>query len=285
MQAPGAATGATRVDAHHHVWRVARGDYGWLTPDLPIHRDYGLDDLRPLLGGITATVLVQAAPTEAETGFMLETARASSGLVRAVVGWADLEAPAADERIAALAGDPLLKGLRPMLQDIAETGWVMGEAVGRGLDAMARAGLRLDLLVQPRHLPLLPRLAERHPGLPLVIDHGAKPRIAEGAWEPWASDIARAARETPALCKLSGLVTEASGGWRVDDLRRYVDHLLEQFGPERLLWGSDWPVVCLAGGYERWLEATEVLLRGLSGAERDAVLGGTAARFYSFEKV
>ena len=273
-----------RVDAHHHVWRVARGDYGWLTPDLPICRDYGLDDLRPLLGEIAATVLVQAAPTEAETGFMLQTARASSGLVRAVVGWVDLEAPSAAERIGVLAGDPLLKGLRPMLQDIPDTGWIMGERVGQGLDAMARAGLRLDLLIQPRHLPLLPRLAERHPDLPLVIDHAAKPRIAEGAWEPWASDIARAARETSVPCKLSGLVTEAGADWRVDDLRRYVDHLLEHFGPSRLLWGSDWPVVCLAGGYRRWREATETLLKELSGAERGMVLGGTAARFYGFEE-
>ena len=276
------AAEATRVDAHHHVWQVARGDYGWLTPDLPIYRDYGLDDLRPLLGEITATVLVQAAPTEAETGFMLQTARASSGLVRAVVGWVDLEAPSAAERIGVLAGDPLLKGLRPMLQDIPDTGWIMGEQVGRGLDAMARAGLRLDLLIQPRHLPLLPRLAERHPGLPLVIDHGAKPCIADGAWEPWASDIAQVARETPALCKLSGMVTEASADWRVDDLRRYADHLLEQFGPGRLLWGSDWPVVCLAGGYQRWRQATEALLEGISGAERTMVLGGTAARFYGW---
>ena len=272
-----------RVDAHHHVWQVARGDYGWRTPDRPIYRESGLADLRPLHGEITATVLVQAAPTEAETAFMLQTARASPGLVRAVVGWVDLEAPSAAERIGVFAGDPLLKGLRPMLQDIPDTGWIMGGQAGRGLDAMARAGLRLDLLIQPRHLPFLPRLAERHPGLPLVIDHAAKPRIADSAWEPWASDIARAARETSAVCKLSGLVTEAGAGWGVDDLRRYVDHLLEHFGPSRLLWGSDWPVVCIAGGYQRWREATEALLGGLSGAEQDMVLGGTAARFYGLD--
>ncbi len=280
-----AAEAPLRVDAHHHVWRLARGDYGWMTPDLPIYRDYGLDDLRPLLGDVTATVLVQAAPTEAETRFLLDTARASAGLVRAVVGWADLASPTAPERVAALAGElPLLKGLRPMLQDIPDTDWVLRDEVRPGLDAMERAGLRLDLLVQPRHLPLVPRLAERHPALPLVVDHGAKPRIADGAWEPWASDIARVARETAALCKLSGLVTEAAPDWTVDDLRRYVDHLLEQFGPARIMWGSDWPVVCLAGGYVRWREATETLLAGLPSAERDAILGGTAARFYGFEE-
>ncbi len=273
-----------RVDAHHHIWRLARGDYAWLTPDLPIHRDYGLEDLRPLLGDVTATVLVQAAPTEAETWFLLDTARASVGLVRAVVGWADLASSTAPERVTALAAETPLKGLRPMLQDIADTGWILRDEVRPGLDAMERAGLRLDLLVQPRHLPLLPQLAERYPGLPMVVDHAAKPGIADGAWEPWAGDIARVARETPALCKLSGLVTEAAPGWTADDLRRYVDHLLEHFGPSRLLWGSDWPVVCLAGGFTRWRQATEELLAGLPAAERDAVLGGTAARFYGFQE-
>jgi L-fuconolactonase len=269
------------IDAHHHVWRPDRGDYGWLTPDLPIYRDYELGDLRPLLGGITATVLIQAAPTEAETAFLLDTAHGSAGLVRGVVGWTDLAAPDAPDRIAALAAGPLLRGLRPMLQDIADTGWILREDVQPGLQAMADAGLCFDALVQPRHLPLLPALSARHPGLKLVIDHGAKPAIAAGTWQPWADDIARVARETPALCKLSGLVTEASAGWQTAELRPYVDHLVACFGPDRLMWGSDWPVVNLAGGFIRWQEATLSLLRPLASAERDKVLGGTAAAFYN----
>jgi L-fuconolactonase len=269
-----------QVDAHHHVWRVSRGDYGWLTPDLPIHRDYMLDDLRPLLGEITATVLVQAAPTEAETGFLLATAEDALGLVRAVVGWTDLVHRDAPARIATLARERLLKGLRPMLQDIADTGWMLREAVQPAIEAMIAAGLRFDALVQPRHLPILPLLHARHPALRLVIDHGAKPPISGGGWQPWADDIARVARETPALCKLSGLVTEAARDWRVDDLRRHVDHLLDCFGPDRLMWGSDWPVVDLAGGYARWRDASGQLLGGLSVDERAAVLGGTASSFY-----
>src|SRR5262245_2824306 len=138
----------TRVDAHHHVWRVTRGDYGWLTPDLPIYRDYTLDDLRPQLGDITATVLVQAAPTEAETAFLLQVARASDGLVRGVIGWADFTAADAPARIAALRDDPLLKGLRPMLQDIADTAWILRPNVQPALRAVAEAGLRFDALVQ-----------------------------------------------------------------------------------------------------------------------------------------
>jgi predicted TIM-barrel fold metal-dependent hydrolase len=186
------------VDAHHHVWRLARGDYAWLTADLPIHRDYTLDDLRPLLGDIPATVLIQAAPTSAETALMLDVARNSSGLVRGVVGWEDL----------------------------------------------------------------------------------AQPAIATGAWQPWADDMNRVAQETGAFCNLSGLITEAASDWLVDDLRRYVDYLLTCFGPDHLMWGSDWPVVNLAGGYPRWREASMELLAGLSPDERAAILGGTAAAFY-----
>jgi L-fuconolactonase len=133
-----------RVDAHHHVWRIARGDYGWLTPDLPIHRDHTLDDLRPLLGDITATVLVQAASTEAETAFMLEVARGSAGLVRGVVGWTDFAHRDAPAHIAALAGEPLLKGLRPMLQDIADTDWILRADIEPAISALIAAGLRFD---------------------------------------------------------------------------------------------------------------------------------------------
>jgi L-fuconolactonase len=167
-----------------------------------------------------------------------------------------------------------------MLQDIAETGRILSKPVQPALAAMRQAGLRFDALVQPRHLPALLTVAERHPGLPIVIDHGAKPDIARGVWHPWADDIARVARETPAFCKLSGLVTEAGARWSVDMLRRYVDHLLECFGTSRTMWGSDWPVVDLAGGYGRWREAALSLLSGLAPADRDAVLGTTAAAFY-----
>jgi len=266
-----------RVDAHHHVWTIARGDYGWMSPDLSIARDYGLDDLRPMLGGITATVLVQAADTEAETAFMLDVARASAGLVRGVVGWTDLAAPGAPARIAELARIPLLKGLRPMLQDIEDTDWILRPAVQPALAAMALHGLRFDALLKPRHLPLIGELAQRHPGLPVVIDHAAKPDIANGGFQPWARHIARLARETPWCCKVSGLVTEARADWQVDDLRPYVDHLLATFGPDRLMWGSDWPVVTLASNYRRWHDAAATLL---PPATHGAIFGGTAARFY-----
>ncbi|MGA3399238.1 MAG: amidohydrolase family protein [Acetobacteraceae bacterium] len=278
-----------RVDAHHHVWRLERGDYHWLTPNLPIHRDYGLQDLRPLLRdgcpgaldpGVTATVLVQAAPTEAETRFLLQVARDSDGLVRGVVGWADLAAADAPARIASLASDALLKGLRPMLHDIPDKEWILRPDAQPALAEIAARGLVFDALIRPPHLPVVLELARCHPTLRIVIDHGAKPAIAAGGMQPWAVDIARVARETQAVCKLSGLVTEAAPDWRVADLQPYVEHLLETFGPQRLMWGSDWPVVDLAGGYLRWRDATLRLLRHLPDAARDAVLGGTAATVY-----
>ena len=266
-----------RVDAHHHVWTIARGDYRWLSPELSIARDYGLDDLRPLLGDIAATVLVQAADSEAETAFMLDVARRSAGLVRGVVGWTDFLAPDAPTRVAELAKEPLLKGLRPMLQDIEDTEWILRHDVQPALAAMARHGLRFDALIKPRHLPRIGELARRHSDLAVVIDHAAKPDIANGHFRPWAGPMARLARETPWCCKLSGLVTEAKPDWQVDDLRPYVDHLLATFGPDRLMWGSDWPVVTLASNYRRWHEAAAALM---PAEAHDAVFGGTATRFY-----
>jgi L-fuconolactonase len=274
-----------RVDAHHHVWQIARGDYGWLTP-VPalaaIHRDFGIEDLKPLLAshGIDATVLVQAAPTVAETRYLLDIAGASGGLVRGVVGWADLAAPDAIASLDALSVDPLLKGIRPMLQDIADSAWIARPAVQPALAALPGRGLRLDALVTPRELTPLLEMLNRHPDLAVVIDHCAKPAIAAGAWQPWAGDLAAIARDTGAYCKLSGLVTEAGAGWGVDTLQHYVDHVLRAFGSERVIWGSDWPVVTLASGYSRWVEATDALLAGLSSAERTGILGGNACRFY-----
>jgi L-fucono-1,5-lactonase len=164
-----------------------------------------------------------------------------------------------------------------MLQDIEDTGWILRPAVQPALAAMARHGLRFDALLKPRHLPVIGALAEHHPGLPVVIDHAAKPDIANGAFQPWARHMARLAHETPWCCKVSGLVTEARADWQVEDLRPYVDHLLSTFGPDRLMWGSDWPVVTLASNYRRWHEAAAALLPTATHA---AIFGGTAARFY-----
>ncbi|MGX9428880.1 MULTISPECIES: amidohydrolase family protein [Bradyrhizobium] len=271
-----------RIDAHHHLWTLARGDYGWLTPALaPIHRDFSLSDLEPHLAAakIEGTILVQAAPTEAETIFLLDIA-AEAQVVRGVVGWMDFDAADGEARIDALAAREHLVGLRPMVQDIPDDDWLLRPALASLLAAMARNSLVFDALVLPRHLPRLLRLVDDHPNMQFVLDHCAKPRLATGEIADWQGDIALLAQRPNIVCKISGLVTEAAPDWQIADLRKAVDHVVACFEPHRLLWGSDWPVVNLAGGYEKWFAAAETLLAGLSPDEKAATFGGNAARIY-----
>jgi L-fuconolactonase len=275
-----------RIDAHQHFWRPSRGDYGWLTAEAhpAIARKFLPQDLAPLLAdaGIERTILVQAAPTVAETEYLLGLA-AETPFVSGVVGWADFEAPDAPAQIEKLAANRTLVGLRPMLQDLEDDAWILRPAIQPALDAVQAAGLRFDALVKLKHLPRLARLLVARPDLPVVIDHGAKPDIAGGGLAAWASAIRAIAKDTGAVCKLSGLVTEAAPGWREENLRPYVEALLEAFGPARLMWGSDWPVVNEAGGYAVWRGAAEALTESCSPDERDMIFGGTAQRFYGIQ--
>jgi L-fuconolactonase len=271
-----------RIDGHAHLWALARGDYGWLTPELaPIYRDFGPRDLGAELdaAGIERVVLVQAAPTEAETRYLLDIAE-TWDRAAGVVGWVDMAAKDAPGRIAALAANKLLKGIRPMIHDIPDPDWMLRPALTPAFRALVETGLAFDCLVRPEHLPPLRRLLDRHPDLRAVIDHGAKPAIAEGFSADWAGAMRGLARETSVFCKLSGLVTEAGGGWTGEGLRPCVDHLIEVFTPDRLMWGSDWPVVMLVAPYQGWWSATQHCLAGQSPDARDQILGGTAQRFY-----
>jgi L-fuconolactonase len=271
-----------RIDAHHHVWTLARGDYHWLTPDLEsIYRDFDLSDLAPHLSaaGIEGTILVQAAPTEAETSFLLEVAE-NAEVVRGVVGWTDFDAAEGVARVAALAARTILVGLRPMVQDIADDDWLLGPQLSPLLTAMARHNLVFDALVLPRHLPRLLRVVDHHPNLQFVLDHFGKPPLATGDIAGWKRDIALLGERPNIVCKLSGLATEAATNWRVTDLRQAVDHVGACFGPQRMLWGSDWPVVNLAGGYAKWFAAAEALLTDLSADEKAGVFGDNAGRIY-----
>ncbi|WP_198670443.1 amidohydrolase [Oceanicella sp. SM1341] len=272
------------IDAHQHFWQIGRGDYGWMDDSVAaIRRDIlpgDLERIAPALG-ITGTVVVQAAPTVAETEFLLSLARGSS-LIRGVVGWADLAGPEPGAEIARLSANPMLKGLRPMLQDIPETGWVLRAEVLRGLALAAEAGLSLDALVQPRHLGVIDTLARRLPGLPIVIDHCAKPVFGPGRPPDadWAAGMARLAAHPQVMCKLSGLANECGPGWGAEALAPVAAHVLDIFGPERVMWGSDWPVLELAGAYPDWLACAQELTAGLTAGARAEVFGGTATRFY-----
>ena len=272
-----------RIDAHQHFWQLAARNGAWPPPALaPIHRDFHPGDLSPLLreNGIAATVLVQSLPTEADTRYLLELANRHD-FVQAVVGWTDLKAPDAPQRIAALAAHPRLRGLRPMLQDLADDDWIDDPALTPAVEAMLRHGLSFDALVLTRHLPALCTFALRYPALPIVIDHLAKPVMHGMPDAQWLRDLARLAALPQVECKLSGMVTEA--GRTVQQLQPYANHVLQVFGARRVMWGSDWPVVRLAADYTAWLDASEALLAGLDGAQRAAVFGGNARRFYRIE--
>jgi len=270
-----------RIDSHQHFWRLDRGDYEWLTPELePIYRDYLPGDLEPQLkrAGVDSTVLVQAAPTIAETQYMLELA-AEHAFIAGVVGWVNFESPVAPATIETLAADANLLGLRPMIQDIPDVAWMLKPELAPAIEAMIDHDLVFDALVLPQHLPVLADFADLYPELRLVVDHAAKPPLRSGDLSTWRHDISEIARSTNAVCKLSGLVTEA-GSANPAVLAPCVDHLLETFGPRRMMWGSDWPVCELVCSYEEWFQAGEMLLVRLTEAERAQIYSATARECY-----
>ncbi len=276
------------IDAHHHLWDPATRDYPWMAgPELaPIRRPYTLADLRleTAAAGVSHTVLVQTVADMAETEEFLTVASASDGLIAGVVGWVDLTAPDVAGTLARLRARPggeRLVGVRHQVQDEADPDWLARPEVHRGLRAVAAAGLVYDLLVRVPQLPAARAAVGEVPGGRFVLDHAAKPAIASGALEPWAGALADLASLPNVACKLSGLVTEARwDDWDPAAIRPYAHHVLAVFGPDRVMFGSDWPVCRLAASYAQVRELADTLLEGLSAAERDAVLRHTATRAY-----
>ncbi|WP_188189933.1 amidohydrolase family protein [Nonomuraea sp. SYSU D8015] len=271
-----------RIDAHHHVWDLAVRPHAWLDPQemAPIRRTFTLDDLAgpAAAAGVTRTVLVQVLPDLAETVEFLALA-AASDLVAGVVGWVDLTAPDAAGVLTAMPDG--LVGVRHGVQSEPDPAWLNRPDVRRGLAAVEAAGLAYDLLTLPHQLPAAIDTVRAMPGLTFVLDHLSKPPIAAGELEPWRSRIIELAALPNVFCKLSGMVTEADWtSWRVADLRPYAEIVLEAFGPERVMFGSDWPVCLLAAEYEQVAQAAEELCAGLSEGERAAVFAGTARRAY-----
>jgi L-fuconolactonase len=278
-----------RVDAHHHVWDLAVRDQPWISDAMaPLRRTFGIDDLAPAAtaAGITATVVVQTVPDVAETQELLDLA-AATPLVAGVVGWVDLaSADVADQldRLLAAPSGSWLRGIRSIVQAEPDLAWLTRPAVLDGLRVVASRDLTFDLLVRSDQLEAAAGAASAVPDGRFVLDHLAKPGIAAGTWEPWATQLAELASCDNVVAKLSGLVTEASwSDWSVDDLRPYVDHTLDLFGPERVLFGSDWPVCTLAAPYEQVLSTTEALIDGVPAPDREAILGGNAVAAYRLE--
>ncbi len=275
-------TATHRVDSHHHFWRRDRGDYDWLTPDLTdIYDDFLPEQLRPILqqAKIEKTILVQAAETDAETNYLLAIAE-QTDFVSGVVAWVDMESKSVESRLTALTKNPYFKSIRPMIQDMADEHWMLQPSLNKTFSALINMKLSFDALVKPQHLKTLHKLLLRHPELSVVIDHGAKPQIASGQFQDWAQQISLIANDTQALCKISGLITEAGKRENYNALEPYLDHLLNCFGADRLMWGSDWPVVNMASDYSSWLSFCEHYLSRLSPSEQDAIWSKTATRFY-----
>ncbi|WP_018689276.1 amidohydrolase family protein [Ahrensia kielensis] len=277
-----------KIDAHQHFWQISRGDYTWMTDDIAdIRHDILPKDLEPILArhAITGTVVVQAAATIAETEFLIGLA-AQNSFIKGVVGWVDLDDENAPDVMKQLSQAPILKGVRPMLQDIPDTNWIKRPQVIKNLHALANQGLRLDALVVPRHLDVLADIAQQIPNLPIVIDHCAKPVIANGAdaGNAWRDGMAKLALLPNVFCKISGLANEAGPHWNAAQLQPIIDHVISHFSAKRVMWGSDWPVLNLAGDYDQWRSVSDQLLSNVSQTDRDEIYGRTAARFYALEQ-
>ena len=274
------------VDAHHHFWDLTKLDYEWMPPgESIIKRNYLPDDLSPILeqNGVSKTVIVQAHQSLAEAEFLLDIAR-DNEFVAGVVAWVDLQSPGVGEDLDRLIRRPKLVGVRHQVEEDPDDDWLIRDESIRGLRMLAERGLAYDVLARPRYLSRVPELADRVPDLRMVIDHIAKPLIKGGTLEPWATDIAAVAAIPGVHCKISGMVTEADHDvWTVADLKPYVAHIVDSFGYDRLMFGSDWPVCLLASTYDRGFAAALETVAPPTPTDRAVFLGGNALRFYRLD--
>jgi len=279
-----------RVDAHHHLWDLTVRDQPWTAGQPEIRRSFRLDDLRPELtaAGIDRTVVVQTITLPEETPELLELA-AQQPVIAGVVGWVDLTAPDVGDRIAELKGLPggeLLVGIRHQVQAEPDPRWLLRPDVINGLRAVADHDLVYDLLIIPEQLPAAVEVVRQLPGLTYVLDHAGKPDIARHGFDDWHPSFAELAKLGNVAVKLSGLITEADHDhWTVPDIQPYAATVVEDFGPERVMFGSDWPVCRVAGGYRRTLDVVDAVIAGLSTDEQELIMGGSAAQWYGLAEL
>jgi L-fuconolactonase len=274
------------VDSHQHFWQVGKFDYPWMSSDVEIlYRDYLPATLKPIIAQnrVSKTVLVQASNSLAESHWLLNLAGRNQ-FIAGVVGWVDLMDPQLESTLAQLTSNHKFKGVRHLVESESNDDWLVQAAVLKGLQTLASHGVPYDLLVHTRHLRRVRTVAERCPGLSLVIDHMAKPPIESGAISEWTRELKAVAAFPNVYCKLSGLVTEANhSAWKVSDLRPFVDCALELFGTNRLLFGSDYPVCLLASSYERVLGSFLELTKDLNDEQRGRIFCDNATEFYRLD--
>jgi L-fucono-1,5-lactonase len=275
------------VDSHQHFWQVGRFDYPWMTPEVDVLcHDYLPPVLAPILNqnGVEKTILVQASNSLEETRWLLELAGQNS-FIAGVVGWVDLTADRIADQLDEFDQDPNFKGVRHLVESEPLDDWLIQPAVQANLRELAVRGLTYDLLVHTRHLKYASMVADSCPDLHLVVDHMAKPPIARGEMDEWSRAIRKLASRPNVWCKLSGLITEAGwASWQVEDLKPYVDFALEVFGPQRMMFGSDWPVCLLAGSYDQVLETCQELLAEVDEQDRSRIYSENAIDFYRIEQ-
>lgn len=274
------------IDAHHHLWNYSQEDYGWIDDRMAaIARDFTPDDLlvvaQPL--GVTGSIAVQARQTLDETRWLLDLADQHSAIA-GVVGWAPLVKTDGAEVLDEFAGREKLRGLRHVVQDEPDDDFILGEDFNRGVEEVIRRGLTYDILIYERQLPQVTAFVDRHPDGQFVLDHIAKPQIAQGEIDRWRDGMNLLAQRENVWCKISGVVTEADWReWTLDSIRPYLDATLEAFGPERLMFGSDWPVCLVACEYARWFETIREWSAPLTDAERHSLFAGAATTAYRLE--
>jgi L-fuconolactonase len=274
---------AQRIDAHHHLWRYTPQDYGWISPSMQaLQRDFLPEDLESELAinGIDGSVVVQARQTLDETRWLLELAHKTPS-IRGVVGWVPLADDGLPTILAELGANPMLKGVRHVIQDEPDPNFILRDDFNRGIGALRGTGLVYDILIHEQHLPQAAAFVARHPEQSFVLDHLAKPKVRTHELEPWRTNLKRLATHRNVACKLSGLVTEADwAGWTPKDLHPYLDAAVDAFGLQRLMAGSDWPVCLLASSYERWWSTLFAWAQQFSTQERSEIFGGTAGAVY-----
>jgi L-fuconolactonase len=276
-----------RIDAHQHFWLYNEQEYGWIGPKMAVLRhDFLPEHLIPLQGAlqIEGTVAVQARQTVGETKWLLQLA-AQHPQIRGVVGWVDLCDPGVAEQLVTLCADERLRGVRHVVQDEPDDRFLLRSDFQRGIGLLASFGLTYDLLIYPRHLPVASEFVAQFPEQPFVLDHIAKPPIAandsQARTQAWAEGIRRLAEHPRVYCKVSGMVTEAAWDrWTARDFRPYLDVVVEAFGTERIMFGSDWPVCTVAGSYAEVMGLAYAYASQFSASEQAAMGGGNAARFY-----
>lgn len=273
-----------KIDSHQHFWQYNPSDYVWMSEEHNvIRRNFLPEDLRPLLDacGIDGTIAVQARQMLAENDFLLELS-SQNPLIMGVVGWIPLCDPNVDNYLAHYALHHKIVGFRHVLHDEPDDDFMLRKDFNEGIKALSRYNLCYDVLIFEKHLPQTLQFVDQHPGLTVIVDHIAKPRIQEGDFDfRWEKNIRQLAEREHVNCKLSGMVTEVSGGkWDFALLKPYFEVVLEAFGPDRLMFGSDWPVCLLQSEYHQWLETVINFIGKLSESEKSAIMGGNAARIY-----